>query len=280
MRARRRGLVLGLLVLALVGSAAALAMRRVLPQRVRTGAQAAHGATVARYSIDSRYAGATLRQVAVAPPGGGRGRPLLVFLHGRGGGEEESNANADFMAALAAQGSRAPNVVLPSGGDHSYWHDRQGGRWTEYVLREVIPAAIRRLGADPHRVAIGGISMGGFGAFDIARHAPGRFCAVGGHSAAVWLTGGETAPGAFDDAEDFARNDLVKIARTSGRRSYGGARLWLDGGTDDPFRPGDTAFAAALGMPLHHWPGGHDGAYWHAHYARYLRFYADALAAC
>jgi len=44
--------------------------------------------------------------------------------------------------------------------------------------------------------------------------------------------------------------------------------------------PGDTAFAAVLGIPLHHWPGGHDGAYWHAHYARYLRFYADAPAAC
>src|SRR4051794_18730156 len=158
MRARRRGLVLGLLALALVGSATALAMRRVLPQRVRTGAHAAHGASVARYTIDSRYAGATLPQVAVAPPGGGRGRPLLVFLHGRGGGEEESNANADFMAALAAQGSRAPDVVFPSGGDHSYWHDRRGGRWTEDVLREGIPAAIPRLRADPPRGAIRGRS--------------------------------------------------------------------------------------------------------------------------
>jgi S-formylglutathione hydrolase FrmB len=252
----------------------------VLPARVRTGAAAAHGATVVRYTIDSRYAGATLPQVAVAPPGGGRGRPLLVFLHGRGGGGEESNANADFFAALAAQGSRAPDVIFPSGGDHSYWHDRRDGRWTAYVLREVIPAAIRRLHADPRRVAIAGISMGGFGAFDVARHAPGRFCAVGGHSAAVWLSGGETAPGAFDDADDFARHDLVRIARARGRRAWGSARLWLDGGTADPFRPGDTALAAALGIRMRHWPGGHDSAYWHAHYARYLRFYAGALAAC
>ena len=26
--------------------------------------------------------------------------------------------------------------------------------------------------------------------------------------------------------------------------------------------------------------GAHEGAYWRAHYAQYLRFYADALARC
>ena len=35
--------------------------------------------------------------------------------------------------------------------------------------REVIPAALRRSGADRDRVAIGGISMGGFGALDLGR---------------------------------------------------------------------------------------------------------------
>jgi S-formylglutathione hydrolase FrmB len=220
--------------------------------------------------------GATLRQVTAVPPGGGRGRPLLVFLHGRGGDREESNVNSSFLAALAAIGRRAPDVVFPAGGDHSYWHDRASGRWTAYVLREVIPEALRRLHADPRRVAIGGISMGGFGAFDVARHAPGRFCAVGGHSAAVWTAGGEAAAGAFDDADDFGRHDLVAVARARGRAPWRGARLWLDGGSDDPFRPGDTALAAALGIQLRHWRGGHDSAYWDAHYRAYLRFYAEA----
>jgi hypothetical protein len=31
---------------------------------------------------------------------------------------------------------------------------------------------------------------------------------------------------------------------------------------------------------MRHWAGGHTGAYWHRRYERYLRFYADALAAC
>jgi S-formylglutathione hydrolase FrmB len=277
---RPHRLLVALTVLLAVGTVGAWGARRWWPGRVQTGSAAAHGATILRYTIHSRHVGAALPQVAATPPGGGQGRPLLVFLHGRGGDREESNANGAFFAALAAQGARAPDVVFPSGGDHSYWHDRDGGRWTAYVLREVIPEAVRRLRADPRRVAIGGISMGGFGAFDIARRAPGRFCAVGGHSAALWTTAAETAPGAFDNGEDFARHDLVRLARGRGRAPWGAARLWLDGGTNDPFRPGGTALAAALGVPLHHWPGGHDSTYWHAHYARYLRFYAAAFAAC
>ena len=122
------------------------------------------------------------------------------------------------------------------------------------MLDEVIPQAVERLGADPRRVAIGGISMGGFGAFDIARRRPRAFCAVGGHSAAIWLRAGDTAPGAFDSAADFRRNDVVGLARARGRRAWGHARLWLDGGTADPFRAADEALAAALGIRMRHWP--------------------------
>ena len=37
---------------------------------------------------------------------------------------------------------------------------------------------------------------------------------------------------------------------------------------------------APVGVRLHVWAGGHDSAYWHAHYRDYLRFYAGALATC
>jgi len=132
-------------------------------------------------------------------------------------------------------------------------------------------------------VAIGGISMGGFGALNLARLAPHQFCAVGGHSAALWASGGETAAGAFDDAEDFARNDVIAAART--RDPYRGSAVWIDVGTEDPFRAADTRLAAELRrdgqqVQFHVWPGGHDGSYWSAHWSSYLRFYAGALARC
>jgi len=161
-------------------------------------------------------------------------RPLLVFLHGKGE-DQDSNLDDAMFAALARLGSRAPDVVFPYGGADSYWHDRAGGAWGSFVVNEVIAQALSRLHADPKRVAIGGISMGGFGALDIARVHPGRFCAVGAHSAALWVSGGESAPGAFDDAQDFARHDVIAAARAGD--PYRGAAVWIDVGTDDPSAP-------------------------------------------
>ena len=242
------------------------------------------GAEVMRVSVDSAAIGANEPLSVVIPAGSDAGgRPLLVFLHGRDG-DENSELNDAMFAGLEQLGDRAPVVAFPDGGDSSYWHDRSSGDWGRYVTDEVIPKAIEVSGADPDRIAIGGISMGGFGAFDVARLNPGAFCAVGGHSPAIWATAGETAPGAFDDAEDFARNDLVTAAAAD-PGGLDGPKLWLDSGDGDPFVPGDDAFAAALedsgiSIERHESPGGHDSDYWDAHWGEYLRFYANALAAC
>jgi S-formylglutathione hydrolase FrmB len=248
--------------------------------QVRAGSPGARGITIVRYRLHSHAVRQTLPQVAALPAGGGGGRPLLVFLHGRGGAQEESNANSAFFGALAALGARAPDVVFPNGGDHSYWHARSSGNWSRYVLDEVIPRALAVTHADPQRIAIGGISMGGYGAFEIAALRPAEFCAVGGHSAALWLAAGDSAPGAFDDRADFQRHDVLALARHDGRRPWGHARLWLDGGQSDPFHDADTVFAHELGIPLHVWPGDHDATYWQAHYGNYVAFYANALMHC
>jgi S-formylglutathione hydrolase FrmB len=274
---RRRRLFAGAAAIAVVIVAVA-----VLALTVLAGPDT-HGARLVRYSIDSRLVGRPLPQVGVVPAGQAHGRrPLLVFLHGKGG-EEESNLNSQLFAALARLGSRAPDIVFPNGGEDSYWHDRANGKWGSYVIHEVIPQALRRLNADPGRVAIGGISMGGFGAYDVARLDPGRFCAVGGHSAALWRSGGETAAGAFDSAEDFSRHDVIGAAEAS--NPYPGKSLWLDVGTEDPFRSADTELAHDLrekgdAVHFHVWPGAHEGGYWRSHWNDYLGFYASALARC
>lgn len=236
------------------------------------------------FELHSRLLHRTLSEVGVLPPplAGGARRPLLVFLHGRGGTPQGQATDALF-AALRAAGPLAPDVILANGGDHSYFHDRADGPWGTYVVKEVIPDAIRRLDADPNRVAIGGVSMGGFGALDLARLWPGRFCAAGGHSAAMWRTGGETPAGAFDDAEDFARNDILGAVES--RDVYGRMPVWIDVGTQDPFRDADTAFAHALRadggtVTFHVWPGSHSGSYWASHMTQYVAFYAHALAHC
>jgi len=138
---------------------------------------------------------------------------------------------------------------------------------------------------DSKRVAIGGHSMGGFGAFDIALHHRGKFCAVGGHEPAIWQSGGESAPGAFDNAEDFARNNVIAMVRAR-RDPFGGAAVQLDYGHSDPFIPGDKALIAAIKdsgtktFHTHVWPGTHGMAYVRRHYGTTMPFYADELAHC
>ncbi len=124
--------------------------------------------------------------------------------------------------------------------------------------------------------------MGGYGAYNIARLDPDRFCAVGGHSPAIWETAGETADGAFDDGEDFERNDVIEIAGASDPGPFAGLRLWLDAGDDDPFLAGDEALEQALreggARPVvKRSPGGHDSGYWNGNWDEYFRFYAHAL---
>jgi enterochelin esterase-like enzyme len=241
-----------------------------------------YGNRVVHYSLASALLNRRLDEVAIVPAGGGR-RPLLVLLHGRrepGPLDRflphltgpESMVSDQLLHALASLGRRAPVVVLLNGGDDSYFHDRRDGAWGSMILREAIPDARRRFDTTS-RTGIGGVSMGGFGALHLAALDPSSFCAVGVRSAALWTSAAVTAPGAFDDAADYARTDVFAAAR-AGR--YAHLPVWIDDGTQDPFRRADTTLAGLLepGTAFHIWSGGHDNAYWRKHLAAYLQFFA------
>jgi S-formylglutathione hydrolase FrmB len=278
-RRRRRVALLGLTLLLALTTYLVLAATVFAPV-------GDHGAELEHLSVRSAAVDRTLGVAVVVPaevPRRGE-RGLLVFLHGRGGSEESALGNEAMYAGLAKLGARAPIVAFPDGGDHSYWHDRDEGGWGRYVIREAIPQMVQRFGIDPERVAIGGISMGGFGAYNLALQHPQRFCAVGGHSAALWFEAGETAPGAFDDAADFNRNDVVGMVRRD-PDAFAGTRVWNDYGDEDPFRVYNEGFvdylrANGADLSAHAWPGGHDGDYWNRHWPAYFGFYANSLANC
>lgn len=244
-----------------------------------------HGTERERIEIQSAAVGKSLPVEVIVPDTEAprAGRPMLVLLHGRGT-SADNLSNSAVTQAVADVGADAPLVVLPYGDEASYWHNRASGDWGDYVTEEVIPTVAKKFDGNPELVAIGGVSMGGFGAFNLARLNPGRFCAVGGHSPAFWQTAGETAEGAFDNAEDFAANDVVAAA-AAGAPGFKDTKLWLDAGDEDPFRPGYEAVVNSLranGADLTEktWPGEHENAYWEAHYGRYLKFYANALKRC
>ena len=222
------------------------------------------GARLVRFTLHSKLAHRDLHEVLVRPRR--RGRWLLVLLHGKGGSPSQF-LSQPFFDTLAALGKHAPSVLLLDGGDDSYWHDRADGAWGSMVLREAIPTGVER--THDRRIALGGISMGGYGALLLASRNRG-YCAVGVQSPALWLRPGATAPGAFDDAADYARNDVFKLRPPH--------PLWIDLGASDPFRAATLAYARRAGIHAHVSPGGHDTAFWDAHMPQFLRFFARACA--
>jgi enterochelin esterase-like enzyme len=222
------------------------------------------GAQLVDFTLDSRLTNRELHEVLVLPRR--HGPWLLVLLHGKGGSPAQF-LSQPFFDSLAALGPRAPDVLLLDGGDDSYWHDRADGAWESMVLREAIPAGVKRTHAQ--RIALGGISMGGYGALLLGSRQH-NFCAVGVQSPALWLSPGQTAPGAFDDTQDYERNDVFKLRPPR--------PLWIDFGASDPFRDASLAYARKAGIHAHVWPGGHDVGFWDAHMPALLRFVARACA--
>ncbi len=277
----RRFVALRILAAAAV-IAAAIAIQRLLldGDEVRQ----TYGATVRTKEIDSALLDRTMDVKVVVPKGApANDRSMVIFLHGRD--EDESSYLVDPMfRALADLRTRAPVIAFPDGGDSSYWHDRESGAWGSYVLDEVLPTLIARFDIDPHRVAIAGASMGGFGALDLARLAPDRFCAVAAHSPAIWESAGDTADGAFDNADDFDRNDVIAAAGEV-PNPFADLHVWIDAGENDPFLDGDGAFVEALHSAgvtpiVRYWPGDHDSSYWNDHWPQYLTFSSRALRHC
>jgi enterochelin esterase-like enzyme len=213
------------------------------------------------------------------PPGPDRaGLPVLISLHGRGGNHRDTFAGSlhlhRFLAEAVAQGSPPFAIASVDGGDHEYWHPRHDTDPAGMVIDEFLPLLSRR-GLDTARVGLLGWSMGGYGALYLAGQlGPERTAAAIAESPALWHRAGQSAAGAFDDAEDF--DDHAIFGRTS---LLDGIPLRLDCGSEDGFAPVTRDLRAALspvpagGIE----PGGHDVSYWRSQAAAQLRFAATHL---
>lgn len=241
------------------------------------------GVRVERFEIESKLVGQRLDQVIVLPPQVRRTTPIMLLLHGRGS-SPEGMLSDELFGSLRDAASSAPAVVLANGGDASYFHDRTSGDWGSYLLDELLPAVDQRWDLDTERIAIGGISMGGFGALDQGRLHPNRFCAIGAHSPAIFASAGDTAEGAFESAEDFAGHDVLGAVQEDASL-YGDTPIWIDVGEDDPFRQtveelGDLLRDGGTNLEMKVPPGGHDESYWWSQMDEYINFYASALRDC
>jgi enterochelin esterase-like enzyme len=260
------------LLIALVGLAGCGGEQRAEPTTPARPEPPLAGATSHTLVLRSEAVGRTLRARVLDPTRAPDGAPLLVLLHGQGS-SPESMLLPELVDELVRLGGRAPVVLAPDGDEASYWHDRESGDWGRMVVEEAIPQAARRYGADASRVAIGGISMGGFGALHLAERHKGRFCSVAAHSPAVFPRHpgpGTPFEGAFDDRADFERQDLIERAR---RIPPG---TWIDVGDADPFAPAVRRLVARMRSPrFREWKGGHDFTFWVRRTPEWLRFHLE-----
>lgn len=263
---------------------------QILDDTVRPEASRAEG-TVEQDRFDSVLLGRTMPYWLYLPDGyerSARRYPVLYMLHGMAGSYDEWRSYGIFDAAdrLIRSGSIAPLIIVLPQGDREYWVDHAGGgaAWGRYTAQELVAAVDSRYRTIPQRSgrAIGGISMGGHGAFQLALNYPDTFGVVGAHSIA--LRRASSAPTFFGDATEYADRDPMALVRTRTPLARS-LQLWVDIGDQDPWAPLARQFHGELEqLGIQHdwreWRGDHSATYWKQHLDDYLRFYDTALARC
>lgn len=204
--------------------------------------------------------------------------PVLLELHGRGDDHRDpfvSHRLDSFLSAAVRAGTPPYAIVSVDGGTHTYWHRRRSGEDPQaMILTELLPLLAAH-GLRITRLALGGWSMGGYGALLLAqRLGPSVVAAVAVDSPALWKRYGDTAGGAFDDSADFRGHDVLAA---SGRLA--GIPLRVSCGSADPFLPGVLALLAAIPTAERDVaPGGHDVAWWKHAAPQQLAFVGKHLA--
>ena len=216
--------------------------------------------------------------------------PTLYLLHGVGSAEaygvEEwlGYALTEDLDRMLALNLIAPMVVVLPNGEQSFWmnHADGGPRWGDFVALDLVRHvdATFRTDARPERRAIGGLSMGGHGALQLAYNHPDVFGIAGAHSPT--LRSYETSPEFFGDPAYFAQNDPLSLASKSDAPRQ--VVTWIDVGATDKWRAPAEQLARTLAarnapVALRVLEGDHEGWYWKTYLPEYLRFYAGALRA-
>ena len=105
-------------------------------------------------------------------PGTGGPLPLLLYLHGKGEcGEDLELVRRHGPCRLIAQGRRFPFIVAAP-------QCRVPLGWPTEPLASLLDALMQELPVDPDRVYLTGLSMGGFGTWNLATLHPDRFAAI------------------------------------------------------------------------------------------------------
>ncbi len=150
----------------------------------------------------------------------GKEWPMILFLHGRGerGSEGMWQTQVGLPEAVRDHPERWPFViVMPQCPQEHYW--------TDQISEELAMATLERETAefrgDPERTYLTGLSLGGYGAWELARLHPHRWAAVAIAAGGVFWS---YAPERWQKQATLPAEYAHAIGRTP---------VWLFHGTDD-----------------------------------------------
>ncbi len=240
-------------------------------------------------TFHSRALGRTMAYQVFLPARTGR-VPVVYLLHGHGG-NVGNWFSATSVAGVAERLGLA--VVTPEGGD-SWYVNGPGGRWMDYVVDDLVAEVEGRwpVARDRTGRAIAGLSMGGYGALNIALQRPERFALAASMSGALDTprdisvfdpTGARPdIPPVFGPAGSATRRDNDIYARVRHAMPAALPFVYLDCGLEDPWVAVNREFASRLDTlgiahAFHTPSGGHDWTYWNRQIAEVLALAARRL---
>lgn len=147
--------------------------------------------------------------------------PIILFLHGRGerGTEGMWQTQVGLPAAVRDHPDRWPFViVMPQVPFHHFWTDPD-------ILNMAMAAldqSSKEFHGDPQRTYLTGLSMGGYGVWELAKKHRGKFAAI------VPVAGGifwSYAPNRWKEQQTLPAEYAARVGRTP---------VWMFHGLDDP----------------------------------------------
>lgn len=161
-------------------------------------------------------------------------RPIVFFFHGKGErGADLSVLERHGLPKRIAAGDSFPFLVVsPLCPENEYWSEAPG-------LPEFVAAALDRHRADPARVYLTGMSLGGFAVWSLAHRDPDRYAAilpVCGGGETRWAPRLRDVPAwVFHGAQDTVVPPARSTAMVDAIRAAGGSprlTLYPDAGHD------------------------------------------------